>query len=130
MVRSRVVRSTPEDQIGGERMAKVQGLEKTLIRYATVHLENLNNDLLEYEKPKSAQASYSNEQISAVHLCFEVADLDTTVKRLQEAGVVFHGEPIPFQAAYGLKAGIGTGVAYFKDPDGMNLEIIAPRGTI
>ncbi len=119
---------TPKDQIGGERMAKVQGLEKTLIRYATVHLENLNIDLLEYEEPKPTQASYSNEQISAMHLCFEVDDLERAVKRLQNAGIVFHGEPITFQAEDGLVTGIGTGVAYFKDPDGTNLEIIAPVG--
>ncbi len=28
----------------------------------------------------------------------------------------------------GLKSGFGTGVAYFTDPDGTNLELIAPKG--
>ena len=119
---------TPEDQIGGERMAKVQGLQKTLIRYATVHLENLNIDLLEYKEPASRQASYDNSEISAMHLCFEVDDFEDAVKRMQEAGIEFHGAPITFQPEDGLKAGIGTAVAYFKDPDGTNLEIIYPVG--
>jgi catechol 2,3-dioxygenase-like lactoylglutathione lyase family enzyme len=109
-------------------MAKVQGIDKTLIRYATVHLENLNIGLLEYEEPQSEKVTYTNAQISAMHLCFEVDNLESAVKRLQDAGVVFHGEPITFQAEDGLKAGIGTGVAYFKDPDGTNLEIIGPVG--
>jgi len=119
---------TPKDEIGGERMAKVQGLEKTLIRYATVHLDNINIDLLEYVEPVSTKADYSNEQISAMHLCFEVEDFADTVHRMQSAGIEFHGDPITFSEEDGLKAGIGTSVAYFKDPDGTNLEIISPQG--
>lgn len=119
---------TPEDEIGGDRMAKVQGLEKTLIRYATVHLDNINIDLLEYKEPHSDQANYSNEQISAMHLCFEVDDFESALERMKEAGVNFNGEPITFQKEDGLQAGIGTSVAYFKDPDGTNLEIIFPVG--
>ncbi len=49
---------TPEDQIGGDRMAKVQGLEKTLIRYATVHLDNINVDLLGYKESHSELFRY------------------------------------------------------------------------
>ena len=41
------------DEIGGKRMAQTQGLDDTLIKYANVHLENINIDLLEYVKPKS-----------------------------------------------------------------------------
>ena len=52
------------DEIGGKRI-QTQGLDDTLIKYANVHLENINIDLLEYVKPKSEKASYSNEQISA-----------------------------------------------------------------
>ncbi len=33
-------------------MAQTQGLDDTLIKYANVHLENINIDLLEYVKPK------------------------------------------------------------------------------
>ena len=31
-------------------------------------------------------------------------------------------------SVFTLKAGFGTGVVYFKDPDGTNLELIAPKG--
>ena len=69
------------DEIGGKRMAQTQGLDDTLIKYANVHLENINIDLLEYVKPKSEKASYSIEQISAMHMCFEVEDIDAAVER-------------------------------------------------
>lgn len=116
------------DEIGGKRMAQTQGLDDTLIKYANVHLENINIDLLEYVKPKSEKASYSNEQISAMHMCFEVEDIDAAVARLRAIGVEPDGEPITFQEEDGLKSAFGTGVAYFTDPDGTNLELIAPKG--
>jgi catechol 2,3-dioxygenase-like lactoylglutathione lyase family enzyme len=116
------------DEIGGPRMAKTQGLEDTRIKYANLHLENLNIDILEYVLPKPETASYHNNQISAMHLCFEVDDIDTAIERLKEIGIQPEGEPIVFQEEDGLKAGFGTAVAYFKDPDGTNLEIIAPQG--
>lgn len=81
------------DEIGGKRMAQTQGLDDTLIKYANVHLENINIDLLEYVKPKSEKASYSNEQISAMHMCFEVEDIDAAVARLRAIGVEPDGEP-------------------------------------
>ncbi|MCL1664722.1 MAG: VOC family protein [Flavobacteriaceae bacterium] len=116
------------DEIGGERMAKTQGLEDTRIKYANLHLDNLNIDILEYVLPAPEKTSYQNNQISAMHLCFEVDDIDAAMERLKEIGVEPEGEPIVFQEEDGLKSGFGTAVAYFRDPDGTNLEIIAPQG--
>lgn len=116
------------DQIGGKRMAQTQGLDDTLIKYANLHLDNLNMDILEYVVPKSEKANYENDQISAMHLCFEVDDLEAAIKRLAEIGIEPEGEPIYFEEADGLKSGFGTGVVYFKDPDGTNLELIEPKG--
>lgn len=119
---------TNQDKIGGKRMAQTQGLTNTTIKYANLHLDNLNIDLLEYVEPKSNQAHYSNDQISAMHLCFEVTDIHAAVNRLKAIGVMPDGDPIIFEAQDGLKSGFGTGVAYFTDPDGTNLELIAPTG--
>lgn len=117
-----------KDAIGGPRMASVQGLDKVLIRYANVHLDNLNIDLLQYEEPAPKKAKYAGNEIGAMHLCFEVEDLDAVYRRMREAGITFQGDPIVFEESDGLKNGIGTAVAYFDDPDGTHLEIIAPAG--
>jgi catechol 2,3-dioxygenase-like lactoylglutathione lyase family enzyme len=78
--------------------------------------------------PAPEKTSYQNNQISAMHLCFEVDDIDAAMERLKEIGIKPEGEPIVFQEEDGLKSGFGTAVAYFRDPDGTNLEIIAPQG--
>ena len=116
------------DEIGGARMAKTQGLEDTRIKYANLHLDNLNIDILEYVLPRPETASYQNNQISAMHLCFEVDDIDASLVRLKEIGIEPDGDSIVFTKEDGLSSGVGTAVAYFKDPDGTNLEIIAPQG--
>jgi catechol 2,3-dioxygenase-like lactoylglutathione lyase family enzyme len=116
------------DEIGGPRMAQTQGLDDTRIKYANLHLENINIDILEYVIPKPEKTSYQNNQISAMHLCFEVDDINAAMQRLREIGVEPEGEPIVFEKGDGLKSGFGTAVAYFRDPDGTNLEIIAPVG--
>ncbi len=117
-----------QDEIGGDRMAQVLGLDRTLIRYANLHLDNMNIDLLAYKQPEPTRAHYENNQISAMHLCFEVDDIHEAVQRLKDAGIKLSGEPIIFEEADGLKSGFGTAVAYFDDPDGTHLEIIAPQG--
>ena len=116
------------DEIGGPRMAQTQGLKDTRIKYANFRLDNINIDVLEYVLPAPEKTSYQNNQISAMHLCFEVDDIDEAMKRLKEIGVDPEGEPIIFQESDGLRSGVGTAVAYFRDPDGTNLEIIAPQG--
>lgn len=116
------------DQIGGKRMAASQGLEDTQIRYANLHLDNVNMDILEYLEPKSTKVHYTNDQIGSMHLCFEIDDLEAAIKRLKEIGVEPDGEPFYFAKEDGLKDGFGTGVVYFRDPDGTSLEIIEPKG--
>lgn len=117
-----------KDIIRGERMAQTQGLDSTLIKFANLHLGNVNIDILEYKEPTSTKTNYSNEQIGAMHMCFEVIDLKAAITRLKEIGIEPEGEPIYFEKEDGLKSGFGTGVVYFKDPDGINLELIEPKG--
>ena len=63
-----------------------------------------------------------------MHMCFEVDDIQAAVARLKEIGVEPEGEPMYFKEEDGLKAGFGTGVVYFQDPDGAHLELIEPKG--
>ena len=76
-------------------MAAVQGLPKVLIRYANVHLANPNIDLLQYDEPKVKKASYDNSDIGAMHLCFEVDDLDAVYQRMRDAAWISRARRSP-----------------------------------
>ena len=108
---------------------------RAVIHWATFRINNVNIDLLqvkkkeEEEEPDPSRANHSLGELGAMHACFEVKDLEPVFKRMQEAGIKFHG---PFHRVSheddGAEEGIGTVVASFDGPDGERLEMIAPQG--
>ena len=112
--------------IGGSRS------RRAAIRWATFRINNVNIDLLQVnkeEEPDLSLAKHSLGELGAMHACFEVEDLESVFKRMQDAGIKFHG---PFHRIShdedGAEEGIGTVVASFDGPDGERLELIAPQG--
>ena len=105
---------------------------KAAISWATFRINNVNIDLLQTKKeeePDPPLAKHSLGELGAMHACFEVEDLEPVFKRMQDAGIKFHG---PFHRISrdedGAEEGIGTVVASFDGPDGERLELIAPQG--
>lgn len=112
--------------IGGSRS------RRAAIRWATFRINNVNIDILQVnkeEEPDLSLAKHSLGELGAMHACFEVEDLESVFKRMQDAGIKFHG---PFHRVShdedGAEEGIGTIVASFDGPDGERLELIAPQG--
>lgn len=91
-----------------------------------IHLQNLNIDLLEYEQPAPRKSTYATNHIGAMHLCFEVDDIDAVYQRMRDAGLIFQGEPIVFEAEDQLKAGIGTAVPISTIPTGPISKLSRP----
>jgi catechol 2,3-dioxygenase-like lactoylglutathione lyase family enzyme len=109
---------------------------RAVISWATFRINNVNIDLLQVKKEEeekeesdSSRANHSLGELGAMHACFEVKDLEPVFKRMQDAGIKFHG---PFHRVSheedGAEEGIGTIVASFDGPDGERLEMIAPQG--
>ena len=104
---------------------------RAVIRWATFRISNVNIDLLQVKKEESdsSRANHSLGKLGAMHACFEVKDLGPVFKRMQDAGIKFHG---PFHRVSheedGAEEGIGTIVASFDGPAGERLEMIAPQG--
>jgi catechol 2,3-dioxygenase-like lactoylglutathione lyase family enzyme len=104
---------------------------------ATFRINNVNIDLVqiknedeEDEEPDLSLAKkHSLGELGAMHACFEVEDLEPVFKRMQDAGIKFHG---PFHRVSReedrAEKGIGTVVASFDGPDGEKLELIEPQG--
>jgi catechol 2,3-dioxygenase-like lactoylglutathione lyase family enzyme len=106
------------------------------IHWATFRINNVNIDLVQIKKESeeeepdlSLAKKHSLGELGAIHACFEVEDLEPVFKRMQDAGIKFHG---PFHRVSreedGAEKGIGTVVASFDGPDGEKLELIEPQG--
>ncbi|ROT33380.1 VOC family protein [Micromonospora sp. HM5-17] len=118
-----------DETMRGDGFARSQGLPCTRLRYATFHLDNLGIDLIQFQEPAGDPATVAANRPGSMHLCFEVADLRAVYDRMRDAGFAFFGEPYTFvPEEVSPPEAAGTEVAYFNDPDGTNLELIAPRG--
>ncbi|KOX19534.1 hypothetical protein ADL06_29230 [Streptomyces sp. NRRL F-6491] len=106
-----------------------QGLPTADLRYATINIDGLGIDLVEFRDPVGERTDGRANRPGSMHLCFEVDDFDAVHERMREAGYDFLGDAYTFLAGEVTPdAALGTRVAYFNDPDGTNLEIIRPEG--
>ncbi|MFC6021295.1 VOC family protein [Plantactinospora solaniradicis] len=118
-----------DETMHGAGFARSQGLASTRLRYATFRLSNLGIDLIQFLEPAGQPAELAANRPGSMHLCFEVDDLSAVYDRMRNAGLDFLGPPYTFTAQeVSPPEAAGTEVAYFNDPDGTNLELIAPKG--
>ncbi|AUH39713.1 VOC family protein [Streptomyces sp. CMB-StM0423] len=106
-----------------------QGLPVATLRYATINLDGLGIDLIQFQDPVGERTNGMANRPGSMHLCLKVDDLGAVYGRMRAAGYAFLGEDYTFRAGEVTpEAALGTRVAYFNDPDGTNLEIIEPKG--
>lgn len=106
-----------------------QGLPNAMLRYATINLDNIGIDLIQFEDPTGEPTRGKANRPGAMHLCLHVDNFDDVYARMKAAGYDFLGADYTFATGEVTPdAALGTQVAYFNDPDGTNLEIIAPKG--
>ncbi|MFI7143025.1 VOC family protein [Streptomyces massasporeus] len=106
-----------------------QGLPVAKLRYATINLDGLGIDLIQFREPLGERTNGKANRPGSMHLCLKVDDFDAVYRRMKEAGYDFLGDGYTFIAGEVTPdAALGTKVAYFNDPDGTNLEIIQPEG--
>ncbi|MDG4781907.1 VOC family protein [Micromonospora sp. WMMD961] len=118
-----------DETMHGAGFAQSQGLPTTRLRYATFNLDNLGIDLIQFQDPVGEVAQVAANRPGSMHLCFHVDDVRSVFDRMRAAGFEFLGEPYTFAAGeVNPPEALGTEVAYFNDPDGTNLELIAPKG--
>jgi catechol 2,3-dioxygenase-like lactoylglutathione lyase family enzyme len=91
--------------------------------------DHLLLELLEYTSPRGKPYALANCDVGAVHVCFQVDDIQAAHADLTAAGIAFNHPPIEL----GPDAGDleGYWFAYFRDPDGVQLELfqLAPGTT-
>lgn len=108
---------------------KSQGLPVAKLRYATINIDGLGIDLIEFTEPVGERTNGKANRPGSMHLCLKVDDFDAVYRRMKDAGYDFLGDDYTFiKGEVTPDAALGTKVAYFNDPDGTNLEIIEPKG--
>jgi len=103
----------------GPDLERTVQLDGARLRFAFLHLGGCQLELLEYEQPIGEDFRLRNCDVGAVHICFEVDDIDRVYDELRAKGVEFSIEPARVQGGV-LE---GHRYCYFRDPDGIQLEL-------
>lgn len=107
---------------GGETISQALQVNGADVLFTFLKVGDVSLELLEYRTPTDGKPFTSaNNDVGTVHVCFEVADIDDAYRKLSDAGVAFNAPPIHLGEENGPLA--GHAFAYFRDPDGIQLEL-------
>lgn len=102
----------------------VTGIEGCSLNIAIVEGWGHRLELIEYvglaKKKKSAPCSSPG----AAHICFNADEIESTVERLRQKGVMFVSDPVTVPS----EPNKGGKVVYGKDPDGIVFELVELLG--
>jgi catechol 2,3-dioxygenase-like lactoylglutathione lyase family enzyme len=110
-VERRVANAGPE----AERVTQVPDARLAI---ALLTLGSFRLELIEYT-PSGSQERRRNNDLGSAHICLQVRDIDATYERLCSEGITFNSQP--------QKHPSGASLAYFKDLDGITVELLEVR---
>jgi catechol 2,3-dioxygenase-like lactoylglutathione lyase family enzyme len=108
----------------GPELSRGLGVPDAKLRFAFLRFGSCVLELLSYDNDRETEYRRSNADVGSTHVCIDVSDLDATYRNLQSKGVEFFAPPLYIDEGP-LK---GCTWAYFKDPNGVTLELFQ-RGT-
>jgi catechol 2,3-dioxygenase-like lactoylglutathione lyase family enzyme len=115
----------PTPVSSGEEFSQALGVPEASLRLAVFKVGNGSLELLQYFSPESpVDSPLPPNALGAMHVAFKVVDIEAEVARLKAKGVEFNS---PIQA---IDEGplAGWKWVYFKDLDGISLELIQTSG--
>ncbi len=108
----------------GEELGRAVGVPDAKLRFAMLRLGGAVVELLCYDNDRDDTFTRSNADVGSAHVCIDVPDLQQAYDALRAKGVDFLSPP--FRITSGPLD--GCGFAYFRDPDGVTLEIFETAG--
>ena len=109
-----------ESERSGDDRSKALGVAKAKVKLAILQTGQAQIELIEYVTAKGRDYDRNNNDTGAMHIAFQVEDIDAVYQRMLDAGVRFTSPPATIPAG----PMEGWRWTYFFDPDGVSLEII------
>jgi catechol 2,3-dioxygenase-like lactoylglutathione lyase family enzyme len=111
----------PTEVFEGDALSAGLAVPDARLRLAVFKVGDGQLELLEYLSPPSpVDCPVPNNALGAMHVAFEVEDMRATVKELEAKGIRFFTRPnVVTEGPLN-----GWTWVYFRDPDGITLELI------
>ena len=109
----------PVNRGSGEALSDALQVKDAELEFSMVAIGGTRIEFLQYLNPVGKDFDRTNGDVGSTHICIQVSDMDAAYAELQAKGAVFNAPPIT------LTDGdlVGSQWAYFRDPDGIQLEI-------
>lgn len=117
----------PRFRLGGASDSGVDAavqVEGAIIDCAFFALGNTCIEFLEYREPEGRAFELRNCDVGAIHICFEVDDLQAVYERLQARGVEFSTAPRASRPHLDGGPLAGISFVYFRDLEGLQYELV------
>ncbi len=108
----------------GEGLSKGVGVENAHLKIAILRVRDDFLELIEYVTPKCVPKALRPCDIGSMHVAFQVEDIEGMARKLNNHGYHFNAPPRHITEGP-MKGWVW---AYFKDPDGAQLELVETRG--
>jgi catechol 2,3-dioxygenase-like lactoylglutathione lyase family enzyme len=109
----------------GPDLSTAVGVKDANLRFAFLRFGNCVVELLCYDNERDEMFERSNADVGSTHVCIDVPDLQAAYDDLQGKGIEFLAPPLYIDD--GPLA--GCSFVYFKDPNGVTLELFETAGT-
>jgi catechol 2,3-dioxygenase-like lactoylglutathione lyase family enzyme len=109
----------------GPDLSTAVGVKDANLRFAFLRFGNCVVELLCYDNERDDTFDRSNADVGSTHVCIDVPDLQAAYDDLRTKGIEFLAPP--FHIEDGPLA--GCSFVYFKDPDGVTLELFETAGS-
>jgi catechol 2,3-dioxygenase-like lactoylglutathione lyase family enzyme len=104
----------------GPDLSSAVGVPDAELRFAFLRFGSCVIELLCYDNPREDTFSRSNADVGSAHVCIDVPDLQAAYDDLSSRGVEFLAPPLPIDDGP-LE---GCSFVYFRDPNGVTLELL------
>ena len=109
----------------GPDLSTAVGVKDANLRFAFLRFGNCVVELLCYDNERDEMFERSNADVGSTHVCIDVPDLQAAYDDFQGKGIEFLAPPLYIDD--GPLA--GCSFVYFKDPNGVTLELFETAGT-
>jgi len=109
----------------GPELSEAVGVPGAQLRFAFLRFGSCVLELLCYDNDREDSYDRSNADVGSAHVCIDVPDLRAAHRDLEAKGVEFLAPPLDIED--GPLA--GCSFVYFKDPNGVTLELFQSAGS-
>jgi catechol 2,3-dioxygenase-like lactoylglutathione lyase family enzyme len=108
----------------GPDLSTAVGVKDANLRFAFLRFGNCVVELLCYDNERDETFQRSNADVGSTHVCIDVPDLQAAYDDLRAKGIEFLAPPLHVDDG----PLTGCSFVYFKDPDGVTLELFESAG--